>query len=176
MRRVVLTHDEEYNPTMTLVGFETIGKERVVQLEVNNKFICVSQPSINTIKFYSSVDLQYIQEVTRPDSDVGQSMTLRRKIMPNGLEMHRLYFSQKYQTPDGFNSWKISTMQVFLGDEYSYAPASQPVEVDDAFVFPPKTADDEVSETISFSVWGQRLIGIANKDVYFDLASICTND
>lgn len=93
MRRVVLTHDEEYNPNMELVGVETIGSDKVVQLEVNNKFVCVSQPSINTIKFYSSVDLQYIQEVSRENSDIGQSMTLRRKIMPNGLEMHRLYFS-----------------------------------------------------------------------------------
>ena len=42
MRRVVVTHDEEYIPAMTQVGIETIGKEKVVQLEVNNKFICVS--------------------------------------------------------------------------------------------------------------------------------------
>lgn len=65
-------------------------------------------------------------------------------------------------------------MQVFLGDEYSYAPASPPQEIDDAFVFPPKEATDEVSESISFSVWGQRLIGIANQDIYFELASICS--
>ena len=65
---------------------------------------------------------------------------------------------------------------MFLGDLYSYAPAAPPAIVDDAFVFPPKTADDEVSETISFSVWGESLIGIANQDVYFDLALICMSD
>lgn len=52
MRRVVLSHDEEYNPSMELVGLANLGTDKVVQLEVNNKFIVVSQPSINTIKFY----------------------------------------------------------------------------------------------------------------------------
>ena len=176
MRRVVLTHDEEYIPTMALAGVETIGKEKVVQLEVNNKFICVSQPSVNTITFFSAGDLQSIQTVTRTNADIGQSMTLRRKIMPNGIEMHRLYFSQKYQAEGGFASWKVSTMALYLGDLYSYAPAAPPKEDDDAFVFPPKTTDDSVSETISFSVWGESLIAIANQDDYFDLASICMSD
>lgn len=142
MRRVLLTHDEEHNPSMNLVGIKTIGSEQVVQLEVNSKFICISQPSIDTIKFYSTSDLEQLLDLSRSNSDVGQSMTLRRKIMPNGIEMHRLYFSQRYQTDQGFNSWKISTMEVFLNDQYSYSPSSQPVEVDDAFVFTPKTSDD----------------------------------
>ena len=43
---------------MELVGVETIGADKVAQLEVNNKFICVSQPSLNTIKFYQIVNLQ----------------------------------------------------------------------------------------------------------------------
>lgn len=57
MRNVIVTHDENYNPSMDLVGLETIGSDKVVQLEVNNKFICVSMPGINTIKLYSSNDL-----------------------------------------------------------------------------------------------------------------------
>ena len=52
MRRYTLSHDAEYNPSMELQGVETIGSEKVVQLEVNNKFIALSQPSINSIKFY----------------------------------------------------------------------------------------------------------------------------
>jgi len=44
--------------------------------------------------------------------------------MPNGIEMHRLYYSQKKKTEDGLNQWVISTSQIFLKDEYSYSPAS----------------------------------------------------
>ena len=71
MRRVVLTHDEEYNPVMNLVGIKTIGTEKVVQQEVNSKFICISQPSLNTIKIYSSTDLEFLFEISRTDSDIG---------------------------------------------------------------------------------------------------------
>lgn len=82
--------------------------------------------------------------------------------MPNGLEMHRLYYSQKKKTPDSLNQWVISTQLLFLEDEYSYSEASPTTEDENAFVFPAKTATDQVSESISFSVWRERLIGIAN--------------
>lgn len=63
-----------------------------------------------------------------------------------------------------------------MKDEFSYSPASPVDDDDDAFVFPAKIADDEVSESISFSVWQERIIGIANQDEYFELASICQAD
>jgi hypothetical protein len=52
MRRVVLSSDEEHNPTMELAGLVNLGTDKVAQLEVNNKFIVVSSPTTNTIKFY----------------------------------------------------------------------------------------------------------------------------
>ena len=52
MRRYTLSYDAEYNPSMQLAGLAALGSDKVVQLEVNNKFIVVSQPSVNTIRFY----------------------------------------------------------------------------------------------------------------------------
>lgn len=55
MRRYVLSYDEELNPSMALAGLAPLGTDKVVQLEVNNKFIAISQPSASTIKFYQTI-------------------------------------------------------------------------------------------------------------------------
>ena len=52
MRRYTLSYDANYNPSMELAGLAALGSDKVVQLEVNNKFIVLSQPSVNTIRFY----------------------------------------------------------------------------------------------------------------------------
>lgn len=106
---------------------------------------------------------------------MGQSMTLRRKVMPNGLEVHNLYFSQRYIAGSGKNSWKVSVGSIYHADEYAYEP-QYINEIDNAFVFPPKTASDSSSTSISFSIWGERIIAIADQDEYFEFSSLCTND
>lgn len=80
--------------------------------------------------------------------------------MPNGIEVHNLYFSQRYTVNDKY-SWKVSVGSIYHADEYAYEP-QYINEIDNAFVFPPKTAEDSSSTSISFSIWGERIIAIAD--------------
>ena len=106
---------------------------------------------------------------------MGQSMTLRRTKLANGIENHNLYFSQRYWR-DGRNSWKIGLYSIYHADEYSYSNAHYPNTINEnAFVFPQKNGGDQASTSFSFSIWNERLIGIANNDNYFDITSICTD-
>jgi len=54
---------------------------------------------------------------------MGQSMTLRRTLMPNGIEMHSLWFSQRFTNQDSLKfSWQISLGDIYHGNEYDYEP------------------------------------------------------
>lgn len=100
-------------------------------------------------------------------------MTLRRSKLANGIESHNLYFSQRYWRDDRFN-WKIGLYSIYHGSEYSYSPAHYPNNINEnAFVFPQKNGGDQPSTSFSFSIWNERMIGIANNDNYFDITSIC---
>lgn len=85
---------------------------------------------------------------------MGQSMTMRRKLLPNDIEMHNLYFSQRFRSESGRNSWKVSMKSIYYANQYNYDVARERETQEEAFVFPPKDGSDaEDSDKMSFSIW-----------------------
>lgn len=57
MRRYVIAWDNDFNPTISLAGVQSIGKTPIGQLEVNNKFIILSKPTQGKLMLYKVTDM-----------------------------------------------------------------------------------------------------------------------